>query len=175
MSEPWTPFCRRKEQFEHAIHCVNDVSCPYCGMANPNTPTHQDIISRPKTPPQSSGQRDTPIEISSSPPAHQSTSSTFPRLDQTSEIARQQSIRQSQTQRSTQLRPHAGSKILSSRPQITRGTKVQLAHPVIQKFGVTVIIYTGFLYDFELGFGDRWKSRGKSKRKTEILTVMFDC
>jgi hypothetical protein len=175
MSEPWTPFCRRKEQFEHAIHCVNDISCPYCGMVNPNTPMCQDIISRPKTPTPSSGQRNTPIEISSSPPAHQSTSSTFPQLDQTSETARQQSIRQSQTQRSTQLRPHAGSKILSSRPQITRVQKSQSAHPIPQKFGVTVIIYTGFLYDFELGFGDRWKSRGKSNRKTRTLSVMFDC
>ena len=66
-------------------------------MVNPNTPTHQDIISQPKTPPQSSGQRDTPIKISSSPPAHQNTSSTFPQLNQTSEIAQQQSIQQSQT------------------------------------------------------------------------------
>lgn len=172
MSEPWTPFCRRKEHFEHAVHCADDISCPYCGMTNPDTSTSQDIIFLPQTPTQSSGKRNTPIEISSSPPAHQSTSSTFPQLDRTSEIARQQSIQR--TQQSTQIRPHAGSKILSSRPQVTRTQRTHSAQPTLQKFGVTVIIYTGFLYDFDLGFGDRWKCRSKLK-KAATLIVMFDC
>lgn len=81
MPEPWTPFCRQKEQFEHAVHCSDDIACPYCGMKNPNISTSQDIIFLPQTPPPSFGKRNTPIEISSSPPAHQSTSSTFPQLD----------------------------------------------------------------------------------------------
>ena len=35
MTESWTSFCRKKQDYEHAVHCIDDVSCSYCDMANP--------------------------------------------------------------------------------------------------------------------------------------------
>ena len=34
MTESWTSFCRKKWDYEHAVHCIDDVSCSYCDMTN---------------------------------------------------------------------------------------------------------------------------------------------
>ena len=44
----WTPFCRRRQNYEHAIDSKDDLSCPYCGQANPNRIGQNPV--RPSTP-----------------------------------------------------------------------------------------------------------------------------
>ena len=34
MTESWTSFCRKKQDYEHAVHYINDVSCSYYDMIN---------------------------------------------------------------------------------------------------------------------------------------------
>ena len=34
MIESWTSFYKKKQDYEHAIYCINDVSCSYCDMTN---------------------------------------------------------------------------------------------------------------------------------------------
>jgi hypothetical protein len=43
----WTPFCKNRRSYEHAIHHGNDVSCPYCGMDNPECDTSYEEYSEP--------------------------------------------------------------------------------------------------------------------------------
>jgi hypothetical protein len=38
----WTPFCKNRRSYEHAIHHGNDVSCPYCGMDNPDCDAYEE-------------------------------------------------------------------------------------------------------------------------------------
>ena len=89
MTESWTSFCRKKQDYEHAVHCIDDVSCSYCGMTNPQFIAQLSL----------SDSDHEIIEIPSSPPAQQSQSTHwFQQLDKSSEIAHQQSIVKTQAQ-----------------------------------------------------------------------------
>ena len=84
MAETWTPFCRRRQDYEHAAHCGESISCSYCGMANPQ-------FVRQSTLPANTDRE--VILIESSPPEYQSAlTQQFSQLDKISETAHQQSI-----------------------------------------------------------------------------------
>ena len=98
MIEFWTSFCKKKWDYEHAVHCIDDVSCSYCDMTN------SQIIAQ-----LSSLNSDYEIiEISSSLSAQQSQSTHwFQQLDKSSKIACQQSIVKTQAQQKKQEQSHA--------------------------------------------------------------------
>jgi len=146
MTKPWTPYCSKKRDYEHAAHCIDDISCSYCGMANPE-------FLDPSSPPEADREI---IEISSSPPAQQSQSThRFQQLDKSSEIARQQSIARTQTQQKKQERPHAGSLALSARPKLPQNRQSQL---ISQTFAVNIYAFWGTIYDIDLHLCHDWTS-----------------
>ena len=142
----WTPFCKNRRSYEHAIHHGNDVSCPYCGMDNPDYDTYEEYSE-----PIITATSNEVITVEdSSPPSLQSTSTSRLSLDKASEIARQQSI--SRTKQMKPERPHAGSTALSSRPKNPpKGSQL-----VSQSFPVNIYVYRGTLFDVELGLADKW-------------------
>ena len=154
MSEPWTPFCRKKWDYEHTVHYHKDISYPYYDMANPqlldwSSLSHEVIL------------------IESSSPAHQNSSTPqFPQLDKFSEIARQQSIHQTQQKKHEQ--PHAGSIALSTHPKLPILPQSQL---ISQSFTVNIYVYTGVLYDVELYLCSEWTSICKCS--IVILIVIY--
>ena len=89
MTESWTSFCRKKWDYEYAVHYINDVSYSYCDMTN------SQFIAQ-----LSSSDFDSEIiEISNNLSAQQNQSTHwFQQLDKSSEIACQQSIVKTQAQ-----------------------------------------------------------------------------
>lgn len=143
MIEPWTPFCKKRQDYEHEIHCKDDISCSYCGMANPRFLDES---------PRSATVSPEVILIESSPPAHQSSSTQrFSQLDKSSEIARQQSITRSKQKKIE--RPHAGSLALSARPKPSKTSRSQL---ISQTFAVNIYTYYGIIYDIDLHLCHEW-------------------
>ena len=142
----WTPFCKNRRSYEHAIHHGNDVSCPYCGMDNPDYDTYEEYSE-----PIITATSNEVITVEdSSPPSLQSTSTSRLSLDKASEIARQQSI--SRTKQMKPERPHAGSTALSSRPKNPpKGSQL-----ISQIFPVNIYVYRGTLFDVELDLADKW-------------------
>ena len=145
MAEPWTPFCKRRWDYEHAVHCAEDISCSYCGMANPqflgwsSPPANLNLNV---------------ILIDSSPPAHQSASThQFQQLDKTSETACQQSILWTQQKKPDW--PHAESLVLSTRTKLSKNSQSQL---ISQIFAVTIYIYYDTIYDIDLHLCHDWIS-----------------
>lgn len=47
----WTPFCPKKANFHHESNCQENAACPYCGGANPNPPSDEEVIVIPDSPP----------------------------------------------------------------------------------------------------------------------------
>ena len=146
MTESWTPFCRKKQDYEHAVHCIDDVSCSYCGMANPQ------FIAQ-LSPPDSDHEI---IEIPSSPPAQQSQSThQFQQLDKSSKIAHQQSIVKTQAQWKRQEQSHAGFLALSSHPKLPQNCQLQL---ISQIFAVNIYAFYDTIYDIDLHLCHDWTS-----------------
>lgn len=140
--QEWTPFCRKRRNYEHAVHSKNDLSCPYCGQANP------DRIG------QNSGRHDsTPmmnpadVIVLNSPPALQTASSrAFPQLERASEMARQHSI--AKTKKAKTERSHAGSAPIS---------KSSRNQPIIsQGYRVNIYTFCGIIEDPDLYLCNDW-------------------
>jgi hypothetical protein len=47
----WTPICPKKANFHHESNSQENAACPYCGGANPNPPSDDEVIIIPDSPP----------------------------------------------------------------------------------------------------------------------------
>lgn len=146
----WTPFCRKKRNFEHKAQCKDEEWCPYCGMTNPDF-----ISQRPVT------SSNDVILVSSSPPAQQTTSrhDRFEQLERTSEAVRQLG----HSRQARPERPHAGSLALTNRPRSIGNANAAAGtrdRPVSQSHKVILHLFYGTTYDYDLFQCDNWNQIG---------------
>jgi hypothetical protein len=154
MPVPWTPYCKNKSSYDHAEHHGGDVSCPYCGMDNPEYRGKQStpaVNPNPTNPPI--------IVLGSSPPAQQTAATRnnilLSSLDRESETARQQSIARTQQKKSD--RPNAGSIALSARPKLPKPGTLQ-SQLITPSYVVHVYVWRAATVDLDLELCENYES-----------------
>lgn len=103
----WSRFCTETPGYCHHISSTHHSACPHCSEANPNPVKAESVGETPE--PEF-------VDLCNSPPAFQSTHaapSCFVMLDEQSNEAHTKSI--TQTKKSNQATPNAGSLIHSAR------------------------------------------------------------